>query len=139
MGYRCPYLSTKGAPPGAGPPLGGEAPMTTTQQVGAALDHRWIRAQFPALDLQQDGRPVVYLDNPAGTQVPERTIAAIGDYLRAANSNVHGAFLTSERTDAMLSTVREALADFLGAAAPREIVLGPNMTTLTYLFSQAIG
>lgn len=113
--------------------------MTTTQQVAATLDHRWIRAQFPALDLQQDGRPVIYLDNPAGTQVPERTIAAIGEYLRTANSNVHGAFLTSERTDAMLGSVRQALADFLGAAAPHEIVLGPNMTTLTYLFSQAIG
>jgi cysteine desulfurase family protein (TIGR01976 family) len=113
--------------------------MTTTQPASAALDHRWIRAQFPALDLQQDGRPVVYLDNPAGTQVPERTIAAIAEYLRTANANVHGAFLTSVRTDAMLGTVRQALADFLGAAAPHEIVLGPNMTTLTYLFSRALG
>ena len=113
--------------------------MTTTQQVSATLDHRWIRAQFPALDLQQDGRPVVYLDNPAGTQVPERTIAAIAAYLRTANANVHGAFLTSERTDAMLGTVRRRWPISSARRRPVRSSWVPNMTTLTYLFSQAIG
>ncbi|HUS13899.1 MAG TPA: cysteine desulfurase-like protein [Chloroflexia bacterium] len=113
--------------------------MTTLQATPVALDAEWVRAQFPALDLKDEGRPVVYLDNPAGTQVPARTIAAIAEYLTGANANVHGPFLTSRRTDAMLAAVRQGMADFLGAGSPREIILGPNMTTLTFALSRAIG
>ncbi|HET6262102.1 MAG TPA: aminotransferase class V-fold PLP-dependent enzyme, partial [Chloroflexia bacterium] len=108
-------------------------------QVSAAIDSEWVRSQFPSLGLEVDGRPVVYLDNPAGTQVPARTMEAITAYLSAANANVHGAFLTSQRTDAMLAEARQGMAAFLGAASPREIAFGPNMTTLTYAVSRAIG
>ncbi|HEX8217931.1 MAG TPA: cysteine desulfurase-like protein [Chloroflexia bacterium] len=108
-------------------------------QVSAGIDSEWVRSQFPSLGLEIDGRPVVYLDNPAGTQVPGRTMEAITSYLSAANSNVHGAFLTSQRTDAMLAEARQGMAAFLGAASPREIAFGPNMTTLTYAVSRAIG
>lgn len=112
--------------------------MTISARPATGLDLAWVRAQFPALALTQAGAAVVYLDNPAGTQVPARTIQAIGDYLRAANANTGGAFLTSRRTDLVVDAARWALADFLGAASPREIVLGPNMTTLTFAFSRAL-
>ena len=98
-----------------------------------------IRQYFPALALQQDGQPVVYFDNPGGTQVTRECIAAITDYLTTANANTHGAFLTSARSDALLAGVHAAMADFLHAGDPREIVFGPNMTTLTFAMSRAIG
>jgi selenocysteine lyase/cysteine desulfurase len=55
------------------------------------------------------------------------------------NANTGGAFLTSQRSDALLAGAHAAMADFLNAADPREIVFGPNMTTLTFAISRAIG
>jgi cysteine desulfurase family protein (TIGR01976 family) len=97
------------------------------------------RAHFPSLELEQDGRPVVYFDGPAGTQVPQESIDAITSYLRTSNANTGGAFLTSRRSDAMLAEAHAAMADFLNAADPREIVFGANMTTLTLAFGRALG
>ncbi|HEU5349224.1 MAG TPA: cysteine desulfurase-like protein [Ktedonobacterales bacterium] len=103
------------------------------------FDVAQARQHFPSLALEQNGQPVVYFDNPGGTQVARECIAAITDYLTSANANTHGAFLTSARTDAMLNEAHAAMADFLHAADPREIVFGPNMTTLTFAMSRAIG
>ena len=97
------------------------------------------RGQFPALALRQDGRPVVYADNPGGTQVPRACVEAIAAYLTSSNANTGGAFVTSRHSDAMLDEVHAATADLLNAADPREIVFGPNMTTLTFALSRAIG
>lgn len=108
-------------------------------QVSASIDSQWVRSHFPSLSIDLEGKPVVYLDNPAGTQVPSGTMEAITGYLSSANSNAHGAFLTSQRTDAMIAEARQGMADFLGAASPREIAFGPNMTTLTFGISRAIG
>jgi cysteine desulfurase family protein (TIGR01976 family) len=103
------------------------------------LDLQAVRRQFPALDLKVDGQRVVYLDNPAGTQVPQRVIDRTADYWRTMNANHGGAFVTSERSDAMIAQVRQAVAVFLNAASAEEIVFGPNMTTLTFAVSRAIG
>lgn len=105
------------------------------------MDSPWhaLRAQFPSLSQTLHGRPVVYFDNPGGTQVPERVIEAMSNYLRTANANVHGAFLTSQRTDEVLEDAHQAMADMLNAASADEIVFGPNMTTLTFSISRAIG
>lgn len=103
------------------------------------FDVAQARQHFPSLALEQHGQPVVYFDNPGGTQVTRECIAAITDYLTTANANNHGAFLTSARTDALLTEVHAAMADFLHASDPREIVFGPNMTTLTFAMSRAIG
>jgi cysteine desulfurase family protein (TIGR01976 family) len=103
------------------------------------LDLQSVRRQFPALSLKVDGQPVVYLDNPAGTQVPQHVIDRTAAYWRTMNANRSGAFVTSERTDALLADVRRAAAVFLNAASSDEIVFGPNMTTLTFAVSRAIG
>jgi len=103
------------------------------------LDLQAVRRQFPALGLKVDGQPVVYLDNPAGTQVPQRVIDRTADYWRTMNANHGGAFVTSERSDALIAQVRQAAAAFLNAASADEIVFGPNMTTLTFAVSRAIG
>ena len=103
------------------------------------MDLPSIRAEFPALaEKDPAGRPYVYFDGPGGTQVPRSVIAAMEDYLVRANSNVHGAFLTSRRTDEIIARAREAAADFLNAPSPEEIVFGPNMTTLTFHISRAL-
>ncbi|MCS6939914.1 MAG: cysteine desulfurase-like protein [Roseiflexus sp.] len=102
------------------------------------LDLTWIRAQFPALAQEMNGRPVVFFDGPGGTQVPQRVIDAMVEYLTLHNSNTHGAFATSRRTDATIDAARAAMADFLGCDA-HEIVFGPNMTTLTFAISRAFG
>ncbi|MEA2621206.1 MAG: hypothetical protein QOH61_116 [Chloroflexota bacterium] len=98
-----------------------------------------VRGRFPALARQVRGQPVAYLDGPAGTQVPDECIAGIAEYLRSSNANSHGAFTASEETDALLTDAHAAMADFLGAADPAEIAFGPNMTTLTFAVSRAIG
>jgi len=103
------------------------------------LDLQSVRRQFPALSLTVDDRPVVYLDNPAGTQVPQRVIDRTAAYWRTMNANQGGAFVTSQRSDALIAEVRRAAAIFLNAASPEEIVFGPNMTTLTFAVSRAIG
>ena len=104
----------------------------------ADLDLSWIRNQFPALGLEVNGRPAVFLDGPGGTQVPQRVINAITDYLATSNANTHGAFLTAERTERMLNEAHAATADFLGCSA-KEVAFGPNMTTLTFALSRSIG
>lgn len=104
----------------------------------SSLDIAWIRAQFPALAQTVDGQPAVFFDGPGGTQVPQRVIDAIGNYLINANANTHGAFATSARTDAVIAEAHAAMADLLGCD-PDEVVFGPNMTTLTFAMSRAIG
>lgn len=103
------------------------------------LDLQSIRRQFPALSLRVDGAPVVYLDNPAGTQVPQRVIDRTAEYWRTMNANQGGTSATSRRSDALIAQVRQAAATFLNAASADEIVFGPNMTTLTFALSRAIG
>lgn len=104
----------------------------------SALDLTWIRAQFPALAQEMNGTPVVFFDGPGGTQVPQRVIDAMAEYLTFHNSNTHGAFATSRQTDATINAARAAMADFLGCDA-NEVVFGPNMTTLTFAISRAFG
>jgi cysteine desulfurase family protein (TIGR01976 family) len=111
---------------------------TQTLNRKAALDIAWVREQFPALKLEVNGRPAAFLDGPGGTQVPQRVIDAVTNYFLQSNANVGGAYLTSERNDAMLAESHRAMADLLGCDAD-EVSFGQNMTTLTLLLSRAIG
>ncbi len=104
-----------------------------------AFDVETLRAEFPALARQQDGRPVAFLDGPGGTQVPQRVIDAVTDYYTNTNANSGGAFATSELSDAIAEEAHAAVADFLGAASPDEIKFGYNMSTLTLHIGRSIG
>ncbi|HEY3263951.1 MAG TPA: cysteine desulfurase-like protein, partial [Actinomycetota bacterium] len=66
------------------------------------LDVSRARRRFPSLSRTLDGSPVVFADAPGGTQTPEAVIEAIAAYLRTSNANTHGAFVTSQETDALL-------------------------------------
>ena len=112
--------------------------MPTAEQTSLALDLTWVRAQFPSLAQIVNGEPAVFLDGPGGTQVPRRVIDAISDYLARNNANTGGAYQTSRNTDRMIAEARAAMGDFLNCDAD-EVVIGPNMTTLTYAMSRALG
>ena len=109
-----------------------------TTETAPALDLSYVRAQFPSLAQTVNSHPATFLDGPGGTQVPQRVIDAISNYLGRDNANTGGAYATSRHTDAMIAEARAAMADFLHCA-PDEVVFGPNMTTLTYAMSRAIG
>ena len=111
---------------------------TTQNETASQLDLSWVRSQFPALAQTVDGQPAVFLYGPGGTQVSQQVIDAISDYLKQSNANTHGAFATSQRTDLGVDNARAAMADFFNCHA-NEVVFGPNMTTLTYGISRAIG
>jgi len=113
-------------------------PILEQTTSSTALDLAWVRSQFPALAQIVHGHPAVFLDGPGGTQVPQRVIDAIADYLSRNNANTGGAYHTSRNTDRMIAEARSAMGDFLNCDAD-EIVFGPNMTTLTYAMSRALG
>src|ERR1051326_3498800 len=112
--------------------------MALKEQEAVEIDVSGVPAQFPSLAQTVNGQPAVFLDGPGGTQVPQRVIDAIADYLKHDNANTGGAYATSRHTDAMIAEARAAMADFLGCDAD-EIVFGPNMTSLTFAMSRAIG
>jgi len=100
--------------------------VTTIWDVGR------VRALYPAL---ADG--YAYLDGAAGTQVPAAVIEAIAGAYRAGIGNVGGAFPASGRSEAVVAGCRQAVADLIGGE-PDGVVLGPNMTTLTYRLANAL-
>lgn len=98
-----------------------------------AYDVERIRDLYPAL---QGDR--VWLDGAAGTQSPTSVIEAMADTYRVGTSNGGGVFASSRASDEMTEAARSAVADLVGAQASNGVVLGPNMTTLTYRFAQAL-
>jgi len=101
------------------------------------FDVRAVREQFPALERTHNGRRVVYLDGPGGSQVAKPAIDAVSRYMTGGGANLHGAFPTSLETEEILRETRRAAADFLGAG-PEEVACGANMTTLTFAISRAL-
>lgn len=103
-----------------------------------ALKTSSIRAQFPALQRQQDGRPVAWFDGPGGSQVPESVIEAISSFLRHGGSNHGGAFAASRDSEATHEAARTAVGDLFGARDDDYVVFGMNMTSLNFALSRAL-
>jgi cysteine desulfurase family protein (TIGR01976 family) len=97
-----------------------------------------IRSQFPALARTHNGFPVAYFDGPGGTQVPRSVVEAMNDYLFNHNANTHWGYLTSNETDELIESSRQAFAEFFNAS-PDEVVFGQNMTTLTFHLARSLG
>src|SRR5580692_8979471 len=97
-----------------------------------AFDVAAVRAAYPAL---ADG--YAYLDGAAGTQVPSVVIEAISKAQAAGLGNAGGAFPASARSDAITDACRAAVAALVGGQASG-VILGPNMTTLTYRLAGAL-
>ena len=105
-------------------------PSTTHLGLSRALAQ--VRAEFPGL-LDR----AVMLDGAAGTLVPSPVIEAVADALRFSMANTHGAFAASRRSSQTEAAARDAIADLVGGM-PDGVVLGPNMTTLTFHFADAL-
>jgi cysteine desulfurase family protein (TIGR01976 family) len=96
------------------------------------------RNEFPGLSQRRDGITPIFLDGPAGTQVPQCVIDAMVRYLTHCNANHGGAFATSIESDRILDDAHAAIADLLNAPSPSEIIFGNNMTSLTFHLSRSI-
>ncbi|HZF15408.1 MAG TPA: cysteine desulfurase-like protein [Steroidobacteraceae bacterium] len=104
-----------------------------------AIDVRKVREQFPALGLLDEGQVAVHLDNPAGTQVPRQVVDRMTRALVRSNANFGGNFRTTRDATEISAAAHLAMADLLNAPSEREIVFGPNMTTLTFMLSRSLG
>jgi cysteine desulfurase family protein (TIGR01976 family) len=103
-----------------------------------SIDSASIRAQFPSLQRKHNNQPMVFLDGPAGTQVPQQVIDSITHYYKNSNANSHGTFITTNETDQVIHHMRTCMADLLGAESENSISIGQNMTTLNFALARAI-
>ncbi|WEK55290.1 MAG: cysteine desulfurase [Candidatus Cohnella colombiensis] len=94
------------------------------------MDSKALKAEFPILNQEINGHPLVYLDNGATTQKPRAVIEAVKHYYEWDNANVHRGVHTlgSRATDAY-EGAREKVAKFLNAASSREIIFTRGTTT----------
>jgi cysteine desulfurase/selenocysteine lyase len=102
------------------------------------FDVERVRAEFPILDQEVNGRPLVYLDNGATSQKPRRVIDAICRYYESDNANVHrGLHALSERATSAYEGARDTAKTFLNAADRREIVFVRGATEGLNLIAQS--
>ena len=111
--------------------------MASARQI-AELDIDKVRADFPILSRQVNGKPLVYLDSAASAQKPNQVIEALVSAYQDTYSNVHRGlhFLSEASTDAYES-VRGKVARFIGAASGDEIVLTAGATMSLNLIAQS--
>lgn len=94
-----------------------------------ALDIDRIRKDFPLLSRKINGWPLVYLDNAATTQVPEKVLGAITCHYHQSNANVHrGVHALSSLSTERFEESRDVVADFIGAASRQEVVFTRGTT-----------
>ncbi len=110
-----------------------------TRMNNPTLDLEAIRNQFPSLADTDSGVRRIYFDNPAGTQVPLSVVDRMSDCLLRGNANIGGYFPTSGLAAEFVDDARQAMADFVNAPSPDEIIFGQNMTSLTLHVSRSIG
>jgi cysteine desulfurase / selenocysteine lyase len=105
-----------------------------------SFDVHRIRQQFPLLNRQIHGKPLIYLDNAATSQKPQVVIDAIQRYYTHDNSNIHrGVHLLSERATTAYECSRSRIRRFLNASSNREIVFTRGTTESINLVSQSFG
>lgn len=117
--------------------------MTVNQQRVVAdpiapLDIEAVRRDFPILDQQVNGHPLVYLDNAASSQKPLRVIEAVSDYYRYDNANVHrGVHKLSQRATDAYEAARGKVKTFVNAKSDKEIVFVRGATEAINLVAQS--
>lgn len=102
------------------------------------IEFKDVRDLFPGLHYQPYGVTPIFLDGPAGTQMPQSVINAMVDYLTRSNANHGGVFATSVTSDRLLDCGHQAMADLLNAPSPDEIIFGNNMTSLAFALSRSL-
>ncbi|WP_395739222.1 cysteine desulfurase [Prosthecobacter sp.] len=104
------------------------------------MDWHRIRSDFPILDQQVHGHPLVYLDNAASSQKPRAVIQTLSHYYERDNSNVHRALheLSNRATEAF-EAARKKVAHFIGAASEDEIIFTRGTTESINLVANTWG
>ena len=104
------------------------------------MDWETVREDFPILDQQVHGHPLIYFDNAATTQKPRAVVEALRNYYEHDNANVHRGLheLSSRATDAY-EGARARVAQYIGAASSDEIVFTRGTTESINLVAQAWG
>jgi cysteine desulfurase/selenocysteine lyase len=106
----------------------------------ATLDAHALRADFPALDQQVNGHPLVYLDNGATTQKPQAVIDAVADFYSRDNANVHrGVHRLSQRASDRFEGAREKVRAFINAPSCAEVIFTHGTTGAINLVAQSSG
>ena len=106
----------------------------------APLDITAIRAQFPILDIEINGKPLVYLDSAATSQKPQAVIDALVDYYRFSNANVHrGVHTLSQLATDIYEETREKARAFINARDAREIIYVRGTTEAINLVASSYG
>ena len=115
-------------------------PGSVAVRESRGFDAGRVRADFPILQRQVRGRPLIYLDNAATTQKPHAVIDAATAYYSEINANVHrGVHELSERATDAYEAARDKVRRFVGAASTREIVFTRNATESINLVAHAFG
>ena len=106
----------------------------------AELDILTIRKQFPILNQEVNGHPLVYFDNAATTQKPKAVIQALVDYYSGYNSNIHrGIHTLAEKATHAFEETRVAAQDFIGASEKEEIIFVRGVTEAINLVANCLG
>lgn len=105
-----------------------------------SIDIEQIREQFPILDQQVNGNPLVYFDNAATSQKPKAVIQALVDYYSGTNANIHrGIHYLAEKATAEYEQTREALRSFINAESTESIVFTRGTTEAINLVAATYG
>jgi len=103
--------------------------MSTINRISPAIDVTAIRRQFPVLERLVKGRPLVYFDNAATAQKPQAVIDALVHYYTHYNANIHrGIHTLAEEATAAFEATRDAVRQFINAAAREEIIFTRGAT-----------
>jgi cysteine desulfurase / selenocysteine lyase len=103
--------------------------MNASFTIAKTLDIPAIRQEFPILSREVKGRPLIYLDNAATTQKPQRVIDAIIHYYTYYNANIHrGIHTLAEEATAAFEQTRDAVKEFIGAGSREEIIFTKGTT-----------
>lgn len=98
----------------------------------------WCRDQFPALKRTVADQSVAFFDGPGGSQVPQRVVDAVGNYMAQTNANRGGRYATAYESDELIEAAHATMAEFVGSPQTESIVFGANMTTLTFALSRSL-
>ncbi|HEY9846281.1 MAG TPA: SufS family cysteine desulfurase [Candidatus Caenarcaniphilales bacterium] len=111
--------------------------MTVTQEKNLAAQ---VRADFPILHQQVNGKPLIYLDNAATSQKPSAVLDALRNYYEQDNANVHrGVHTLSARATDAYEGARDKIARFINAASREEVIYTRNATEAINLVAYAWG
>lgn len=114
--------------------------MITTATITDRLDVYAVRRQFPALNREVKGKPLVYLDNAATTQKPQAVIDALVNYYTHYNANIHrGIHTLAEEATAAFESTRDAVREFINAPAREQVIFTGGTTEGINLVAQTWG